>query len=207
MQRIPTCARVAAKFSRAWANSTHGRRPTFFFGEKRRRLCGRRRPSARLRPADQGLLPKRIYARTGFRFGVRAVPLSPRAQYRRRLGHVRRFDVCSRRGFRYRLHCGRAGLSSSTNGLSVIGATALETCALSLIAAGGIGNAIDRFVNGFVVDFIDLTFMDFPVFNIADIGVTCGFVLLVIGYLLATRPPSRKETTPSCDEGKEAHHD
>ena len=86
-------------------------------------------------------------------------------------------------------------------------ATALETCALSLIAAGGIGNAIDRFVNGFVVDFIDLTFMDFPVFNIADIGVTCGFVLLVIGYLLATRPPSRKETTPSCDEGKEAHHD
>ena len=86
-------------------------------------------------------------------------------------------------------------------------ATALETCALSLIAAGGIGNAIDRFANGFVVDFIDLTFMDFPVFNIADIGVTCGFVLLVIGYLLATRPSSCKEATPSCDEGKEAHHD
>ena len=62
----------------------------------------------------------------------------------------------------------------------------VETCALSLIAAGGIGNAIDRFVNGFVVDFIDLTFM-ISVFNIADIGVTCGFVLLVIGYLLATR--------------------
>ena len=37
-----------------------------------------------------------------------------------------------------------------------------------------------------MVDFIDLTFMDFPVFNVADIGVTCGFVLLVIGYLLAS---------------------
>ncbi|MFR4802125.1 MAG: signal peptidase II [Eggerthellaceae bacterium] len=85
-------------------------------------------------------------------------------------------------------------------------ATALRP-ALSRSCRGGIGNAIDRFVNGFVVDFIDLTFMDFPVFNIADIGVTCGFVLLVIGYLLATRPPSRKETTSSCDEGKEAHHD
>ena len=47
--------------------------------------------------------------------------------------------------------------------------------------------AIDRFSQLYVVDFIDFTFIDFPVFNVADIGVTCGFVLLVIGYLLATR--------------------
>lgn len=87
-------------------------------------------------------------------------------------------------------------------------ASMLETCALSLIAAGGIGNAIDRFANGFVVDFIDLTFMDFPVFNIADIGVTCGFVLLVVGYLLATKPSSScGSAVPSDGEGKEEHHD
>lgn len=42
-------------------------------------------------------------------------------------------------------------------------------------------------VSSTLVDFIDFTFIDFPVFNVADIGVTCGFVLLVIGYLLATR--------------------
>ncbi len=65
--------------------------------------------------------------------------------------------------------------------------TALETCSLALVFAGGLGNAIDRFVQAYVIDFIDFTFIDFPVFNIADIGVTCGFVLLVIGYLLATR--------------------
>lgn len=62
-----------------------------------------------------------------------------------------------------------------------------EAVGLSLVFAGGIGNAIDRFAQGFVVDFIEFTFIDFPVFNIADIGVTCGFVIVVIGYLIATR--------------------
>lgn len=52
-----------------------------------------------------------------------------------------------------------------------------------LIVAGGLGNAFDRFVLGYVVDFINLSFIDFPVFNIADIGVTCGFVLVVIAVL------------------------
>lgn len=65
--------------------------------------------------------------------------------------------------------------------------TRIEALALALVFSGGLGNAIDRFMQGYVIDFIDFTFMDFPVFNIADIGVTCGFVLLVGGYLLATR--------------------
>ena len=51
----------------------------------------------------------------------------------------------------------------------------------------GIGNAIDRFVLGYVVDFVDLSFMDFPVFNIADIGVTCGLVLFLIGWIVRER--------------------
>ena len=55
------------------------------------------------------------------------------------------------------------------------------------MCSGGLGNAIDRFSQLYVVDFIDFTFIDFPIFNVADIGVTCGFVLLVIGYLLVTR--------------------
>lgn len=66
-------------------------------------------------------------------------------------------------------------------------ATALETCALALVFAGGLGNAFDRFAQSYVIDFIDFTFIDFPVFNIADIGVTCGFALVVVGYLLASR--------------------
>ena len=61
----------------------------------------------------------------------------------------------------------------------------LETLGLALLFAGGVGNAIDRFIQGYVVDFIEFTFIDFPVFNIADIGVTCGFVLVFLGYQLA----------------------
>ena len=52
-----------------------------------------------------------------------------------------------------------------------------------MVVAGGIGNAIDRFLMGYVVDFICADFIDFPIFNVADIGVTCGFVLLFIGLM------------------------
>ena len=51
---------------------------------------------------------------------------------------------------------------------------------LSLILAGTIGNGIDRVIKGFVVDFINLHFINFPVFNIADISINVGFFLLLI---------------------------
>lgn len=49
---------------------------------------------------------------------------------------------------------------------------------VSLIIAGALGNCIDRLFRGYVVDFIDLTY--WPVFNIADIAVVCGTILLAI---------------------------
>ena len=64
---------------------------------------------------------------------------------------------------------------------------AVQTVSFALIVAGGIGNAIDRFAQGFVTDFIEFSFIDFPVFNVADIGVTCGFALLIIGMFIAAR--------------------
>ncbi|MCR4614989.1 MAG: signal peptidase II [Clostridiales bacterium] len=57
-----------------------------------------------------------------------------------------------------------------------------RTCAV-LIIAGGIGNLYDRIVRGFVVDFFDFQFMDFAVFNVADIFVTVGSFVLII-YLI-----------------------
>ncbi|MBQ9068441.1 MAG: signal peptidase II, partial [Eggerthellaceae bacterium] len=50
----------------------------------------------------------------------------------------------------------------------------VQAASLSLVFAGGLGNAIDRLSLGYVIDFIKTTFIDFPVFNVADIGVTCG---------------------------------
>lgn len=61
-----------------------------------------------------------------------------------------------------------------------------------LIAAGGLGNALDRFMLGYVVDFINLSFIEFPVFNIADIGVTCGFVLVVIAFIFFWNPSEER---------------
>ncbi len=51
--------------------------------------------------------------------------------------------------------------------------------AVVMITAGGIGNAIDRIMNGFVVDFIEPLFMNFAVFNVADICITVGAFLLI----------------------------
>lgn len=52
-----------------------------------------------------------------------------------------------------------------------------------LLFAGAVGNVIDRIFRGYVVDFIKTTFIEFPVFNIADISIVCGAILLVI-YVL-----------------------
>ncbi len=60
----------------------------------------------------------------------------------------------------------------------------VEMVGLALVFAGGIGNFIDRVFYGYVVDFITPTFIDFPTFNIADIGVTCGIVLVVITLVI-----------------------
>lgn len=61
----------------------------------------------------------------------------------------------------------------------------LEYSALILIFSGGVGNLIDRIANGYVVDYINLLFIRFAVFNFADILVCVGFGLLVIAVLRA----------------------
>ena len=55
---------------------------------------------------------------------------------------------------------------------------------LLLVLAGGIGNLIDRVMNGVVVDYINLLFMNFAVFNFADICVCVGVGLLILDVLL-----------------------
>ncbi len=51
---------------------------------------------------------------------------------------------------------------------------------LSVIVAGAIGNLYDRIFRGYVIDFIMLEFINFPVFNFADICVCIGLLVLVI---------------------------
>ena len=54
----------------------------------------------------------------------------------------------------------------------------IDLCSYSFILGGTIGNGIDRIIRGYVVDFINLSFINFPVFNIADISINIGFIIL-----------------------------
>ena len=51
---------------------------------------------------------------------------------------------------------------------------------LVLIAAGAVGNFIDRMYNGYVVDFFYFKVINFPIFNVADIYVTCSAIFLAV---------------------------
>lgn len=58
-----------------------------------------------------------------------------------------------------------------------------NACALSLVLGGALGNVIDRFVHGYVIDFLDFYYQDwhFPAFNIADSAISIGAVILLLG--------------------------
>ena len=58
----------------------------------------------------------------------------------------------------------------------------LDRYGLSLILAGSIGNGIDRIIKGYVIDFINLKLFEFPIFNIADIAINIGCIILIFNY-------------------------
>ncbi len=61
--------------------------------------------------------------------------------------------------------------------------SSLTRFSLSMIISGAVGNCIDRFVYGAVVDFIEFKFVNFAIFNIADIFITMGTILLVMAVI------------------------
>ena len=72
--------------------------------------------------------------------------------------------------------------------LFVLVALAVLACAnvvvaIGLVAGGGLGNMIDRVCKGSVTDFLATTFMNFPVFNVADVCVTVGVAVAFVLYL------------------------
>ena len=63
----------------------------------------------------------------------------------------------------------------------------LDLFSYSFILGGTIGNGIDRIYRGFVVDFINLNIINFPVFNIADISINIGFIFLLYNFFKNNR--------------------
>ncbi len=69
----------------------------------------------------------------------------------------------------------------------------VEYVCYSLIIAGGLGNLIDRVFRGYVIDYIEPIFVDFAVFNFADILVTCSAIFLIIWMLYDICKSGRKQ--------------
>lgn len=54
-----------------------------------------------------------------------------------------------------------------------------------LLLGGAVGNFIDRVVHGYVIDMFRLSFINFPIFNIADVALSLGILFLIIQVLFA----------------------
>ncbi|WP_051353789.1 signal peptidase II [Atopobium fossor] len=69
---------------------------------------------------------------------------------------------------------------------------------LGIVCGGGIGNLIDRVVVGAVTDFIATQFIDFPIFNVADIAISCGIIgtFLLVCHFDVANPNTH---TNSCE--------
>ena len=64
-----------------------------------------------------------------------------------------------------------------------MGFSNFERWCIAAIYAGGLGNMIDRVRMGFVVDMIEVEFMNFPVFNVADCFITCGCIAMLVSLV------------------------
>ena len=99
-------------------------------------------------------------------------------------------------GMAFSMLAGKQGILIGVTSLMLIGVLVwllrgdvplLERISWTLVLGGGIGNLIDRVLNGGVVDYINVLFMHFAVFNFADICVCCGVGLLILSILLDGR--------------------
>ncbi len=65
--------------------------------------------------------------------------------------------------------------------------TTFDRWCIAVVYAGGLGNIIDRIRLGYVVDMIEVEFINFPVFNLADCCITCGCIALIVHLIFFNR--------------------
>jgi signal peptidase II len=69
---------------------------------------------------------------------------------------------------------------------------ALEQWGYGFILGGAVGNGLDRFLMGYVVDFIDFRFIHFAIFNLADVSINLGIAFLLLHALLDSKNSSKR---------------
>ncbi len=75
------------------------------------------------------------------------------------------------------------------------------------IAAGGVGNMIDRIAQGYVVDFIYISCINFPIFNVADMYVSVCTVVLAFIVLFRLKEEDYERIESSLSIGRNRHKD
>jgi len=77
---------------------------------------------------------------------------------------------------------------------------------LSAVLGGTIGNLIDRISHGYVVDMFELQFMNFAIFNVADIFITLGGITFLIYFIVSTIRPKKSEKPVYEDASSDYSH-
>jgi signal peptidase II len=67
-----------------------------------------------------------------------------------------------------------------------------EAVGYGLILSGALGNGIDRFAFGHVIDFLDVRLINFPIFNVADVLINVGLVCLFVGLWRSPAPVPKR---------------
>ncbi len=74
-----------------------------------------------------------------------------------------------------------------------------EQVGYGFILSGALGNGVDRFLVGEVVDFLDFRLIQFPVFNLADTFINVGIVCLLIASFSRSPEAQERESSPKQD--------
>ena len=124
------------------------------------------------------------------------------------VGSIVELRYCLNDGMAFSMLAGKQGLLIGMTSVMLLAVLIMlfvrkmpltERAAWTLVLGGGVGNLIDRVLNGVVVDYINVLFMRFAIFNFADICVCVGVGLLMLAVLLDSFKKD-KTAEPKADE-------
>ena len=76
----------------------------------------------------------------------------------------------------------------------------VDYCCIVLMMSGGLGNIIDRIFRGYVIDYIEVLFVDFYIFNFADCLVTCAAIVMICNQIYEIYKENKAKKEKSADD-------
>ena len=76
----------------------------------------------------------------------------------------------------------------------------IDYCCIVLMMSGGLGNIIDRIFRGYVIDYIEVLFVDFYIFNFADCLVTCAAIVMICNQIYEIYKENKAKKEKAADD-------